>query len=178
MGRHTRSRTVLLGSRLGLFLALLLLNACGRPIISGLGPQYPPAWSTVDSLRPTLKWESFPTERDTKKGTRDSVQGLSHVTYDLKIWRVDDDWPIRRVAPNGDLLAPAPEYTRTGLQEPHHMIETPLQANSQYFWTVRARFLLQGSPRVTQSSEVITIEYLEKPGLIRVQYHGFFTPAE
>jgi hypothetical protein len=178
MGRHTRSRTVLLGSCLGLFLALLLLSACGRPIISGLEPQYPPAWSTVDSLRPTLKWESFPTERDTKKGARDFVQGLSHVTYDLKIWRVDDDWPIRRVAPNGDLLAPAPVYSRTGLQEPHHLIETPLQANSQYFWTVRARFLSQGSPRVTQPSEVITVEYLQHPHLTQVHYHGFFTPAE
>lgn len=167
-----------MGSRLGLFLVLLLLNACGRPIISGLEPQYPPAWNTVDSLRPTLKWESFPTERDTKEGARDFVQGISHVTYDLKVWRVNDDWPIRRVAPNGDLLVQAPEYTRTGLQEPRHMIEIPLQANSQYFWTVRARFLSQGSLRVTQSSEVIIIDDLQKYGLIQVHYHGFFTPAE
>jgi len=47
-------------------------------------------------------------------------------------------------------LAPAEiVYRREGLEQAAHKLETPLASGAQYFWTVRARFDLDGRKRVT-----------------------------
>jgi hypothetical protein len=62
---------------------------------------------------------------------------VAKVSYDLVIAREQD-------------LAPAEiVYRRAGLPVPEHRLESPLQPKTRYFWTVRARFELDGAPRVT-----------------------------
>jgi hypothetical protein len=47
-------------------------------------------------------------------------------------------------------LAPAEiVYRREALPRPEHTLETPLAPGTNYFWTVRARFELDGRERVT-----------------------------
>ncbi len=41
-------------------------------------------------------------------------------------------------------------YSRRGLPEPWHKLEEQLAPSTKYFWTIRARFELDGLPRVTQ----------------------------
>jgi hypothetical protein len=101
---------------------------------TGLEPQYPPMVTYLDkadlspkvsSLQPTLQWETF-------KG--------KNVTYDLMIWRAAGLNP-------GNLV-----YSRGHLLEPIHTLEITLDADAHYFWTVRARFTVDGKTRVTEWS--------------------------
>ncbi|WP_374090403.1 hypothetical protein [Methylomicrobium lacus] len=122
------------------------------------GPEYYP----IDSLQPTLKWESFPREIDIKSFSNP----ISEVTYDLQIWSVITDSP-------GDLV-----YEKSKLSTPFHKLEQPLISSNRYFWTVRARFKLNGQQRITNWS------YSRKPGAIScserlipdANYFRFTTP--
>lgn len=100
-----------------------------------LGPHF--EWTVVDSIRPVISWESFPRTSDVKAAPEDMAR-VSHVRYDLII------------AEEKNLAAHAVVYRRDGLPEPRHLIETRLQADTRYFWTVRARFKLDGRDRVTE----------------------------
>ncbi len=127
-----------------LFLLCILGSQCAVPLpVSGLRPVYPEArhsafWgvvdSVVDSLQPTLRWEAFPGHYD--PGLDMSL--VDNVTYDLRIFRVEHD-SVAKLA-----------YSRELLATPSHTIEHPLDPSAKYFWTVRARFQLNGHPRVTQ----------------------------
>jgi hypothetical protein len=109
-----------------------------------LSPVYPqwefgyfkgqPKYVLVDSLQPTFEWESFPRDIDIIGGSN----RISNVTYDLKIWNVEDDFPVELI------------YRRQGLSQSSHKIEEPLMPSSKYFWTVRARFELDNQPRATK----------------------------
>jgi len=105
--------------------------------IYGLRPEYPEVnyatFILVDSLRPTLRWEAFP--RLTEIDTRMLQSQISHMTYDLKIWRAEGKDP-------GTLV-----YARENLSAPLHQIEEPLEPATEYFWTVRVRYALNGQPR-------------------------------
>lgn len=89
------------------------------------------------SLTPILIWEAFPRPFDMPGG------GFSAVTYDLRLY-------------TGEVLRlGVVEPTRllrewSGLVEPRHVLSTPLQPCTHYFWTVRARFTLDGVRRVTE----------------------------
>jgi hypothetical protein len=50
----------------------------------------------------------------------------------------------RKLAPAGIV------YRRDGLASPTHTLETALSPGTRYFWTVRARFELDGRERVTE----------------------------
>jgi hypothetical protein len=135
----------------GLFclVALLLLSSCGlRLYFYGLKPEYPKmqysfggariAISEVNSLQPTFRWESFPRPQDIKNDKDGLIAQIHNVTYDLKIWRVEDY--------NSGKIA----YRREGLPEPLHKIEEPLEPSTRYSWTIRARFEVDGHIRVTE----------------------------
>jgi len=105
--------------------------------ISGPEPIYPrpqihqnPFWRTnrIDTLQPTLRWEPF--------------QG-SDVTYDLIIWRSTSDGNPGGIQPT-ELI-----YGRTALSEAFHRLEMPLQPDTDYQWTVRARYTKTGRTRIT-----------------------------
>lgn len=91
---------------------------------------------TTTSLQPELHWKPFSLSESLAEDSG-WAEG-QHIRYDMKVWHADtNDLPLELV------------YARQGLSKPHHHIETPLQAATTYFWTVRARFDLNGQTRVT-----------------------------
>lgn len=143
------------GTALALIGAALLFSGCRvTPPIIGLHPLAPPVtfgkesfWQSrpprilfedVDSVLPQLKWEAFPGERDLAADKQGRLKGLGAVTYDLRIWEAFID------GSKSELV-----YEREGLPQPEHRVETPLRVGTHYCWTVRARFTLDGRPRVT-----------------------------
>ncbi|MFQ5931230.1 MAG: hypothetical protein ACE5MM_02360 [Nitrospiraceae bacterium] len=123
----------------------LVVGCAGRVPVSGLRPHYPEpsrGFVEVDSLRPTLSWEAFPRPIDLA-GDKEGMRGrISNVTYDLRIWRADEESPREYPAEIA--------YARRGLREPWHTIEQPLMPSTMYFWSIRARFEFDRQPRVTQ----------------------------
>jgi hypothetical protein len=121
--------------------------------VYGLAPVYPhtrgPAlmqedsifpidyWTTIDRLQPTLSWQKFPRASDIKIAPEEMGR-VTNVRYDLIIARE------RNLIP-GDII-----YRREGLAKNAHKIEIVLQPKTRYFWTVRARFDLDGRQRVTE----------------------------
>jgi hypothetical protein len=93
-------------------------------------------WTQVSSLRPTLRWQAFPRPADVAAAPSDMAR-VSQVTYDLVIAR-------ERNLAAGDVV-----YRRSGLPSPEHRLESALAPNARYFWTVRARFVLDGAAHVT-----------------------------
>ena len=121
--------------------------------IYGLAPCYPGLWDTVDSLQPTLRWEPFPRPADFAVDTTGVMSRVRNVTYDLRI--AGPSHPAQAADKT------AVVYERRGLTTTFHRLEVPLAPNSgslwpgaprpeNYWWTVRARFDLDGQHRVTQ----------------------------
>jgi len=107
---------------------LMTLNALFGPAAIYPPPKamHDPRWRT-DSLQPTLRWEPF--------------QG-NDVTYDLIIWRAIGIY-------KGGIQPTELVYNRTGLSEASHTIEIPLQPDTLYLWTVRARYTSAGTTKMT-----------------------------
>ncbi len=92
----------------------------------------------TDSLQPTFRWGSFRVATGSKRDQQGLLSRSEDVTYDLKVWRADSNtFP-------SDLV-----YARDGLSSPSHLVEDVLEPSTTYFWTVRARFDLDGQTRVT-----------------------------
>jgi hypothetical protein len=87
------------------------------------------AGKPLESLRPTMRWETFTGEK---------------VTYDLRIWEstVGSRTQVGAVV-----------YSREGLTENDHTLETSLSPATTYTWSVRARFVQNGKVRVTEWSK-------------------------
>jgi hypothetical protein len=113
---------------------------------------------TVDSLQPLLRWDAFPRAADS--------QAVQAVTYDLKVWEVEDC--ARR----------ALVYERSGLRLAEHRPETPLAPGSRYFWSVRARFAAGGQARATPWSFFAPGTTCELAEIPDGQWHRFATPRE
>jgi hypothetical protein len=128
-----------------------VLTACAHEVpVYGLKPLYPETrmiysdfdFVAVDSLQPTLQWESFPRPGDLENGGVDLPTQMNSVTYDLRIWQ----------AATNDRSAQL-IYERSGLPEPRHRIECPLEPDRRYLWTIRARFIADVGSRVTEWSK-------------------------
>jgi len=94
---------------------------------------------SVDSLQPTLRWEAFPWRQDPNNDQDSVLRRVTDVTYDLKIWT----W--RADTPNLE-----PVYDRRGLTVPFHKVNVRLMPSTVYWWSVRARFQLDGHSTVTE----------------------------
>ncbi|HEY0664994.1 MAG TPA: hypothetical protein VGD24_02915, partial [Gallionella sp.] len=133
----------------------------------GLAPIYPPApskldigsvneltrtgfkwWATVDSLRPTLRWQAFPRATDLTAAPEE-MKRIKNVRYDLVISR----------QPGLGLAEVV--YRREGLTDAMHTVETDLKARSHYYWAVRARFEIDGHERVSEWSSIDPLERKE-----------------
>jgi len=157
-----------------LAVAFVAAGCTFEPAISGFRPVYPPLtatapapfnmddilnWPKVDSLQPTLRWQPFPGEHQTEtpsiftggpifpKGIGISKPfievdsaSVSDVRYELRIWTVIDE--------SAGQIA----YEIEGLTEPFHKIERPLKPDTKYYWSVRARFSVNGQPRYSEWS--------------------------
>jgi hypothetical protein len=104
----------------------------GTPLLADLFGE----WPTVPTPQPTLRWQRFPTA-ETQQQAPELVARLRRIRYDLVIARESNLAPEHVV------------YLREGLPEPQHTLEQPLEPGARYFWTVRARFELDGRERVT-----------------------------
>jgi hypothetical protein len=106
----------------------------------------------VSGLQPTLRWQRFPRESDLQAAPAEMAR-VKNVSYDLVIAREHE-------------LAPAEiVYRRNGLSTPAHHLETPLAPHTGYFWTVRARFELDGRERVTEwgTTHYLARDWLTSP---------------
>jgi hypothetical protein len=129
------------------------------------------------STTPALRWEPFPTERDTKSDGQSLLTRVSRIRYDLRVWAAELDRPQKvdatslsdlRYWMGEDYRAGELVYERKGLELPvvmpleaegavgaparafvEHTIETRLRPNAVYLWSVRPRFVLDGAERVT-----------------------------
>lgn len=142
---------------------LLMLVCCVvQPVtvFSGLKPEYPEALTVcteVISQQPPLRWQAF-VAKD---------RGVSGITYEVKIWLADHDAP-------GKLI-----YSRTGLPEPSHTVQEPLDRATKYFGSVRARFLLDGAPRVTDWGQQLWMRLPDRNiDHEYYQYYCFLIPKE
>lgn len=93
--------------------------------------------ASMDSLQPTLEWQRFPREQDLFRSPEEMAR-VKDVTYELIVARAEHGVPAKI------------PYRREGLADSKHRLETPLAAGQGYFWTVRARFQLDGRQRVTE----------------------------
>lgn len=131
-----------------------MLASDGRSTAFGLAPLSPPNidrqpresprsrqqdWSRVTSSQPTLRWQAFPRPGDLRAAPSD-MRRIDQVRYDLVIAEERHLAPARIV------------YRSEGLSEPKHTLLSPLRPRSHYFWSVRARFVLDGRQRVTEWS--------------------------
>ena len=93
-------------------------------------------WTVADSRRPTLRWESFPRPAD-RAAAAEEMARVGKVRYELVVARERNLVPAEIV------------YRRDGLTASSHTLDIGLPPDSRYFWTVRARFELDGRERVT-----------------------------
>lgn len=117
----------------------------------------------VSSLTPVFEWESFPRSFDKPEG------GFSDVKYDLKIY-------ASSLTMNGKLAVPARLLLEiNGLREPMYALVKPLEPCGWYYWSVRARFMLNGSQRTTEWAGAYYTAGGEMPPL-DLYYFPFRTP--
>ncbi len=124
----------------------------------------------VDSLQPTFRWEAFPRPEDLKVDKAGWLALARNPTYELRIWRATDYSPVEWW---GNAVPTELVYARSGLTEPVHTVETPLAPDTLYLWTIRARFELNGEPRVTEwgGHPILRSAVVPPPG-----YYMFKTP--
>lgn len=133
----------------------------------GLAPIYPPTrgaltgdrwigawfeWYAVENMRPHFRWEAFPRASDLAAAGEEMAR-IENVSYDLVVAREENMSPAEII------------YRREGLPRPEHQIEISLRPEARYFWTVRARFQLDGRSRVTEwaSTHFISREQITAP---------------
>lgn len=96
-------------------------------------------WNKVDTLQPELRWEKFPRAVDFETAPAEMAR-VSNVTYDLVVAIENRNAPLRVV------------YRREAIGASSHRLETALEPSRRYFWSVRARFELDGRAHVTEWS--------------------------
>lgn len=178
----------------------LVFSGCTTSLmpISGLHPVYPPAevrlnmfagppmsaFVEIDSLQPTfkwepfhpVKWEPFRPRKDQAPDAPSAVSKPTDLTYELKIWRVKQGYPVRwrqgtqNVNP-GELF-----YARQELRDTVHRVEQPLEPSTMYFWSVRAHFSMEGQPGTTEWAEQAVQIWWPFPNV--VSYFGFKTTPQ
>lgn len=101
-------------------------------------------YQEIDSLQPTFQWEPYVYSRSVSEGDdfKKPIKRPENITYDLRIWRVENKSPVEL------------DYSRTGLPDPIHKIEEALLPSSKYFWSVRVRADIDGKKRVSRWSSL------------------------
>ena len=160
---------------------------CGIDFIS-----HKVSFSDVDSLQPTFQWEAFPRDKDRKSDAVGMLTRVSETTYDLKIWRGHNGYPEELIYQRLGMSAPErviQTISPTGIERrvriAEHAIEMTLEPSAEYYWSVRARFNLDGQTRITRWSYSripwspgIPDPCLSQGGIPITRYFRFKTPKE
>ena len=98
----------------------------------------------VVGQQPTFEWESFPRKFDGDLATTGNSR-IANVRYEVRIFDAvkDENSERRAMIPNNQV------YEANDIGEPFYTIGQALESCAQYFWTVRARFRLDGKERFT-----------------------------
>jgi hypothetical protein len=96
----------------------------------------------VDSPEPTFRWEALPKLRELREASAGAR--ITDVKYDLRIF--NSGYFLKAFVANKQI------YQVTGLTEPKFKLSGFFQPCQVYFWTVRARFLLDGKRQATEWS--------------------------
>jgi len=155
----------------------------------------------VDSLRPTFRWEQFPRPQDVQELGGHTDRRIANVSYELRLWKVGADFSgdVDHPTTSGLWIGEADEYKtfwghecrdtdpgklvyhKLSLPIPEHTLETPLQPDSHYYWSIRAHFRLDGKRRATAWSEQLPLwyygmEFPNRPCSPFATFHLFRTP--
>lgn len=121
----------------------------------------------IDSLQPLFRWEAFPRPADKMADAPAGLSSATDVGYDLQIWRTAGGYPDRLVYERTGLPVPTRTFTKkidersaSGelttntlvMHAAEHRLESTLEPSTDYFWSVRARFKVNGRTRVTRWS--------------------------
>ncbi|MBI3553574.1 MAG: hypothetical protein HY077_13845 [Elusimicrobia bacterium] len=159
-----------------LLLGLAFLAACSvKAPVYGLRPSYPEVlrrsgggseavFTLVDSTRPQLRWEDFPPRDEAGLPIAEpALAKVKWVVYDVKVYREENGSP-------GALVE-----EKSGIAEPRHQFQKELAPCARYFWSVRARFLLEGREEATEWGVVASpgrdrwVPVTPDPGYFRFQ---------
>jgi hypothetical protein len=127
----------------------------------------------VDSVQPILRWERFPRDYDIPADDGQN-HPITDVRYDLRVFEA-----VGRIP--GQLV-----YEVRDLPEPYVKIQSGLKACSDYYWTVRARFKLDGRIRATEWAGAFSADgWNEQPWRLRrfggrpqMFYYPFSSPCD
>ncbi|MBS3951836.1 MAG: hypothetical protein KGZ88_02690 [Methylomicrobium sp.] len=92
----------------------------------------------VSSTKPTFQWQALADHQNLQGENASILKYFSDISYDLRIWEVTNDQP-------GSIV-----YERHRLVKPYHTIEVPLKSETEYFWSFRASFKVNGQRRVSR----------------------------
>ena len=138
--------------RLSLWYAFtfMFVLGCSQISVVGIQPEYPPVkrsglslfsdYHEIHSLQPTFRWQRFPAPSDKGLLKAEEAGRLKNVTYELRIWKSTPELPGKLV------------YGRKDIPAPHHTIDELLLPSTHYLWSVRAHFLMDNRPQVTEWS--------------------------
>lgn len=122
-------------------------TGCGKPALVGLTPEYPEVrkkWYSlvaefveVDSLTPTFRWQPLDIALVTPLHPMEHAH-VAHVRYELRIWQTV-------IKSTGKLV-----YVQDRLAANEHRITRPLRPGTQYYWSIRAHFEVNGERRITE----------------------------
>ena len=112
-------------ARIALLVLGTWLAGCAPAGLAGLSPINPP-WPGHVAVHPTLQWEPL------EAGSLSPRYEIEDVRYDLRVYS-----------------SSSVVYSVEGLIEPLHRVEMELKRDTDYWWTVRARFRLNGASRRT-----------------------------
>ena len=104
-------------------------------------------FTEVDTLRPDFRWE--PLVGAEQSADDKAPEKIQDVKYEIRLFTAQrtDRGFFGVMVPE---LLGGPIYSRSGLVKPRHRIEKSLAPCTKYFWTVRARFRIDGQPRLTE----------------------------
>jgi hypothetical protein len=102
------------------------------------------------SRRPTFQWEAFPRDKDLRSDSKGLLSHISDISYDLIVWKTRDNIPTELVYDKRGLVLTERTLREERIVE--YTIDKALESSTEHYWSVRARFMLDGKPRITRWS--------------------------
>lgn len=99
----------------------------------------------IDTARPPFRWSAL--EELAERGSPGTAARMSEIRYEFRLHAAAGD-KTSAFMPGKELLH------LSDLAEPVFNLPAALESCQAYFWTVRARFRLDGFPRVTEWTEL------------------------
>jgi len=104
----------------------------------------------LESRKPTFQWEAFPRDKDLRSDSKGLLSHISDISYDLIVWKTRDNIPTELVYDKKGLVLTERVLREERIVE--YTIDKELEPSTEYYWSVRARFMLDGKPRLTRWS--------------------------